>query len=76
MPVRLRAKAGIAEGDLLEAKLERGKITLKPKAPVDEQIAESLEDYKKGRFYGPFESHAEFAASIRANLKRLAATRP
>lgn len=70
LPVRLRAKAGIAEGDLLEAKLERGKISLTPKALVDRQIAESMEDYRKGRFYGPFHAYEEFAASIKTHLKQ------
>ena len=75
LPVRLRVKAGIAAGDALEAKLERGKITLSPAAALDRQVAESLEDYRKGRFYGPFETHEEFTASIQANLKKRAKPR-
>lgn len=75
LPVRLRAKARISEGDALEAKLERGKITLSPADVTDRQIAESLEDYRKGRFYGPFATHEEFTASIRANLKKSAKAR-
>ena len=43
LPVRLRAKAGIAVGDTLEAKLERGRITLARTSATDRQIAESLE---------------------------------
>ena len=74
LPVRLRAKAGIAAGDTLEAKLERGKITLAPAAEIDRQVAERLEDYRKGRFYVPFDTHEEFSASIKANLKKR--TRP
>ena len=70
LPVRLRLKAGIAEGDALEAKLERGKITLSPAAAFDRQVAESLEDYRKGRFYGPFDTHEAFTVSIKANLKK------
>lgn len=70
LPVRLRAKVGIAAGDALEAKLERGKITLAPAVVLDRQVAESLQDYKKGRFYGPFDTHEEFAASIKNNLKK------
>jgi len=75
LPIRLRSKAGIAAGDALEAKLERGKITLSPAPVTDRQIAESLEDYQKGRFYGPFDTHEEFTASIKANLKKLAKSR-
>jgi AbrB family looped-hinge helix DNA binding protein len=71
LPVRLRTKAGIGEGDILEASLARGKITLTPKALVDQQIAESMEDYRKGRFYGPFDTHKEFAASLKAKIKKI-----
>ena len=70
LPVRLRAKAGIAEGDLVEVQIEHGKITFTPKSLVDRHIAESLEDYKKGRSYGPFESAERMIASLKANLKK------
>ena len=76
LPIRLRARAGIAEGDLLEAKLQRGKITLTPRTLTDQQIGESMEDYRKSRFYGPFDTHEEFVASIKANLKRMAKKKP
>lgn len=72
LTVRLRAKAGIVEGDVLEARLERGKITLTQKSLLDRQIAESMEDYRRGRFYGPFDTHQEFAASLKDNLKKMA----
>jgi len=75
LPLRLRAKAGIAAGDALEAKLERGKITLAPAALLDRQVAESLQDYKKGRIYGPFDTHEEFTASIKTILKKRARSR-
>ena len=70
LPIRLRAEAGIAEGDALEARIEKGKITLAPASVLGSQVAESQEDYQRGRFYGPFDTHEEFAASIKNNLKR------
>ena len=76
LPVRLRAKAGIAAGDTLEAKLERGKITLIQKSIVDRGLAEALEDVKQGRVYGPFDTHEEFVASLRSNIKKLRAKHP
>jgi len=75
LPVGLRAKAGISEGDALEAKLERGKITLAPASVLGRQVAESLEDYQHGRIYGPFDTHEEFTASIKTNLKKRARSR-
>ena len=34
-PTRLRALAGISEGDLVEAVYSRGKIVITPKMPID-----------------------------------------
>ena len=64
LPQALREQVGVKVGDLLEAKVERGRITFTPKAPVDRGIAESLKDFKQGRSYGPFKSHKEFIASL------------
>jgi len=35
LPTRMRALAGIAEGDLVEAAFSRGKIVITPKAVID-----------------------------------------
>ncbi len=50
-------------GDMLEAKVEKGRITLTPKSLVDRRIAEGLEDIKKGE-YGPYRSVAEARAAF------------
>jgi AbrB family looped-hinge helix DNA binding protein len=75
LPSQVWTKAGISEGDVLEAKVKQGTITLTRKSVVDRQLTESLEDYKKGRFYGPFDTHKEFVASVKANLRRPAKKR-
>ena len=49
----MRHRVGLHVGDLLEARVERGKITLTPKSAIDRRIAQSLEDIKRGRAYGP-----------------------
>ena len=74
LPSRLRSAVGVAEGDLVEASVRRGKIVLTPKVVIDRskfpnaddeytpaqrriidaRLAESDEDVKKGRIYGPF----------------------
>ena len=33
-------------------------------------VAESLADYKAGRFYGPFDSHEDLAASLKREVKK------
>ena len=75
IPAKVRKQAGIKVGDLLEAKVERGKITFVPKTLIDRGIAESLEDYKKGRVYGPFDTAEEMVASLHRNVKKLRRTR-
>ena len=42
---------------------------------VDARIPEGLEDFKKGRFYGPFKTADEMIASMQSNLKRRAAAK-
>ena len=72
LPVGLRKQARIGDGDLLEARIERGRITLTPKSLVDRQIAESERDYKEGRYYGPFDTAEEMIASLEHELKKRA----
>jgi AbrB family looped-hinge helix DNA binding protein len=73
IPAKVRRQAGIKVGDVLEAKLERGKVTFTPKSLVDRGIAESLEDFKKGRSYGPFASAEEMVASLTAKTRKVRA---
>ena len=75
LPVSVRQKAGLAVGDLLEAQVQGKKITLTPKVAVDralveKRLAESFEDYRRGRVYGPFSSAKETVRSLRAGRKR------
>ena len=70
LPIGLRKRVRIGEGDLLDARIERGRITRTPKSLVDRQIAESEEDYRKGRFYGPFKTAEEMIASLQRELKK------
>jgi bifunctional DNA-binding transcriptional regulator/antitoxin component of YhaV-PrlF toxin-antitoxin module len=69
LPVRLRERARLHVGDLLEAKIERGRITLTPKSVVDRGIDEGLADIKAGRFIGPFASKAEAMKALRAKAR-------
>lgn len=70
LPTVVREQAGIYVGDVLEAKVEKGKITLTPKSIIDRELARSLDDYKKGRSYGPFNNADEMIASLKANLRK------
>ena len=70
IPVAVRKQVGIKVGDLLEAKAERGKVSFIPKSAVDRGIAESLEDFKRGRFIGPFSSAKEAMRALRAKARK------
>ena len=71
IPRDLREEIGLSVGDLLEARIERGKITFTPKVLVDRGIAQSLADFKSGRSYGPFKTHQEFLTSLHSETKKL-----
>ena len=71
LPVKIRKQAGIEIGDILEAKVEKGKITLVPKSAIDKRLAEALADIKAGRTYGPFETVEEMIESLHRNSKKL-----
>jgi AbrB family looped-hinge helix DNA binding protein len=70
IPQRVRKQIGVAVGDILEAKVERGRITLTPKAVVDRAVAEALEDVRKGRVRGPFNTVDEMIDSLKGRKSR------
>jgi AbrB family looped-hinge helix DNA binding protein len=70
LPSSLRERAKLSVGDLLEAKLEKGKITLTPASLIDRDIAESQEQIKKGKFYGPFETADEMIEALHRQSRR------
>ena len=71
IPQRLREKVGVSVGDLLEAKVERGKLTFTRTSPVDRGIAEGLEDIRKGRVFGPYGSVGEAMRAFRQRTTRM-----
>jgi len=82
IPTRLRVQVGLADGDFVEAKAEKGRIVLTPKLIVDREytpaqrrvidahLAESLEQVKRGEMYGPFETHKELTTFLHNEAKK------
>jgi AbrB family looped-hinge helix DNA binding protein len=70
IPQGVREQIGVAVGDILEAKVERGKITFTPKSVVDRAIAEGLEDVRRGRVRGPFNTVDEMIDSLKGRRRR------
>jgi AbrB family looped-hinge helix DNA binding protein len=72
VPRSVRRRARIKAGDKLEVKVSGGVIHIVPKLPsadreyaswqrrvIDRALAVGLDDIKKGRLHGPFETHHE-----------------
>jgi AbrB family looped-hinge helix DNA binding protein len=72
IPRSVRDKVAVNVGDLFEANVEKGKITLTPKSLVDRRIAEGLVDIKKGREYGPYSSAEEAMAAFQKRAVKAA----
>jgi AbrB family looped-hinge helix DNA binding protein len=70
LPPSLRQRAKLKAGDLLEAKLEKGRITLTPANLLDRHLAESQEQIKEGQFYGPFDTAEEMIATLHRQTRK------
>jgi AbrB family looped-hinge helix DNA binding protein len=71
IPQKVREQIGLNVGDLLEARIERGKITFTPQSSVDRGISEGLADIKEGRIHGPYRSAAEAMKAFRERTAKL-----
>jgi len=70
IPQRVRDEIGVDVGDILDARVEAGKIVFEPKSVVDRGIAESIADFKAGRGYGPFATHEAFLKALQKGETR------
>lgn len=74
IPKKLHDELGLTPGDYLEVELERGKLVLTPKTLVDkaieQRLAESFEDFRRGRTHGPFSSAKAAVRSLRQGARR------
>jgi hypothetical protein len=55
---------------VLQAKAEKGRIVLEPKAAVDSGISQSFADFGAGRTYGPFETAQQAIVSMKKQLRK------
>jgi bifunctional DNA-binding transcriptional regulator/antitoxin component of YhaV-PrlF toxin-antitoxin module len=88
VPETVQRRAGIKSGDRLEFKVSAGVITIVPKPPasncdytpaqrrlIDGQIAEGLDDIRKGRVSPRFETVDEMLASLKGSSGKPASRR-
>lgn len=76
IPQHIREQVHVEIGDLLEAKVEGGKITFTPKSLIDRHLAEGLEDIREGRTHGPYDSAAAAIKALDARTKRPMKNKP
>ncbi len=74
IPKKIHEELHLRAGDYLEIELRNGTLVLTPKALVDKdlevRLSEALDDVKKGRVHGPFESAKEVVKSLRRSSKK------
>ncbi len=70
IPQRIREQAKLDIGDILEARIENGKITFTPKSLIDRHLAEGLEDAKRGRTHGPYATAEAAIKALESRAKR------
>lgn len=68
IPKPIHDRLRLSPGDFLEVQLDQGKVVMTPQTLVDKQIMddfrESMEDFKNGRYSGPFDTAAEAIESL------------
>jgi AbrB family looped-hinge helix DNA binding protein len=76
IPQHIRKQVNVEIGDVLEAKVENGKITFTPKRLVDRHLSEGLKDIRKGRTHGPYDSASSAIKALDARAVRLVKKKP
>ena len=75
IPQNIREHIRVEVGDLLEARVEKGKITFTPKNLVDRHVMEGLEDLKHGRTHGRYASADQAIEALEKRARRRAKKR-
>ena len=70
LPSQIREQIGLRTGDILEASVVAGKITLTPKSLVDRRLDEGLADIKAGRSFGPFDTADEMIKDLQKRTRQ------
>jgi AbrB family looped-hinge helix DNA binding protein len=65
IPKKIHDQLHLRPGDYLEIEVKQGKLIFTPKTLIDKRLKEGLEDLRKGRVYGPFDSAEDMVASLK-----------
>jgi bifunctional DNA-binding transcriptional regulator/antitoxin component of YhaV-PrlF toxin-antitoxin module len=75
LPRSIYEQMDLSAGDVLEARVKGGKITLSRKTAMERAVAEGLEDVRKGRVYGPFDAVDQMLSSLKGKPRKSAKPR-
>ena len=68
IPKKLHDRLGLKPGDYLEVEEQQGRVVMTPKTLIDSRVhaafRESMEDFKSGRYAGPFDTAEQATASL------------
>ncbi len=69
IPKKIYDDLGLSPGDYMEISVEENQLVMTPKTLLDKRLAQSLEDFRQGRYYGPFTSAKEMMRDFRKRHK-------
>jgi bifunctional DNA-binding transcriptional regulator/antitoxin component of YhaV-PrlF toxin-antitoxin module len=75
IPRDVREAVSVEVGDLLDAKVEAGKITFTPTSEVPAGVAESLADFAAGRSFGLFRTGRQLVDSLHRESAKITVRR-
>ncbi|TSC57482.1 MAG: AbrB family transcriptional regulator [Parcubacteria group bacterium Greene0416_79] len=75
IPAKVRRGVPLRVGDLLEASITDGKITLVPKTLLDRELAVSFTDFRHGRTSGSFNTAEALISYLKKEVKKIRASR-
>ena len=65
---KLHDRLGLKPGDYLEVEKQQGRVVMTPKTLIDSRVhaafRESMENFKSGRYSGPFDTAEQATASL------------
>ena len=73
IPKKLHDRLGLKPGDYLEVEEQQGRVVMTPKTLIGSRVhaafRESMEDFKAGRYSGPFDTAEQATASLRKTAR-------
>ena len=68
IPKKIHRDLGLAAGDYLEVERRGNQVILTPKDFIDRELALALEDVRRGRTHGPFDSAEEMLRDLHKRI--------